>query len=144
MQLWTELSPNSKVAAYVEPLVQMDLARQERKWVEAAAQSAAIMLAEREAELLEEQRVVLVDLLAKCMADAQAAGFLEAVEVGAATGGDAVGTEEAAEGSAMQAVEAAAAEPADESEAPEDNDNADNEDKVPVTPKKVPTAGGSG
>ncbi|KAG6874830.1 hypothetical protein C0992_006398 [Termitomyces sp. T32_za158] len=29
--LWTELSPDSKVAAYVEPLVQMDLACQERQ-----------------------------------------------------------------------------------------------------------------
>ncbi|KAG6871004.1 hypothetical protein C0992_011946 [Termitomyces sp. T32_za158] len=55
--LWTELSPDSKVAAYIKPLVQMDLAHQERQWAEAAAQSAAIMLAEQEAELLEEQRV---------------------------------------------------------------------------------------
>ncbi|KAG6895280.1 hypothetical protein C0992_002197 [Termitomyces sp. T32_za158] len=120
--LWTELSPDSKVAAYVKPLVQIDLVRQEPKWVEAAAQSAAVMLAEREAELLEERRVALAELLAKCMANAQAAGFLEAVEVDAA----------------------AAAEPADESEAPEDDDNADDEDEVLVTPKRVPTAGGSG
>ncbi|KAG6884493.1 hypothetical protein C0992_006241 [Termitomyces sp. T32_za158] len=52
--LWTELSPDSKVAAYVKPLVQIDLAHQERKWAEAAAQSATIMSAEQEAELLEE------------------------------------------------------------------------------------------
>ncbi|KAG6895773.1 hypothetical protein C0992_012674 [Termitomyces sp. T32_za158] len=142
--LWTELSPDSKVAAYVKPLVQMDLACQEQKWAEAAAQSAAIMLAEREAELLEEWRIILSELLAKHMANAQAAGFLEAVEVGAATSGDAVGTGEAAEGSAVPAVKAAAAEPADESEAPEAKDNADNEDNVPVTPKRVLTAGGSG
>ncbi|KAG6894015.1 hypothetical protein C0992_007837 [Termitomyces sp. T32_za158] len=135
--LWTELSPDSKVAAYVEPLVQMDLVHQERQWAEAATQSAAIMSAEQEAELLEERRVALAKFLAKHTADAWAAGFLEAVEVGAATSGDAVGTGEAAE-------EAAAAEPVDESEAPEDEDDADDEDKVPVTPKRVPTAGGSG
>ncbi|KAG6876073.1 hypothetical protein C0992_001054 [Termitomyces sp. T32_za158] len=35
--LWTELFPDSKVAAYVKPLVQLDLAHQERKWAEAAA-----------------------------------------------------------------------------------------------------------
>ncbi|KAG6886021.1 hypothetical protein C0992_004728, partial [Termitomyces sp. T32_za158] len=138
------------VAAYVKPLVQMDLVRQEQKWAEAAAQSAAIMLAEWEAELLEEQRVALVELSAKHMADAQAAGFLEVVEVGAVTGGEAVGMGEAtisgpaAEGSAVPTAEAAAAEPADESEAPEDDDDADDEDEVPVTPKGVPTAGGSG
>ncbi|KAG6875480.1 hypothetical protein C0992_003687 [Termitomyces sp. T32_za158] len=140
----TELSPDSKVATYVEPLVQMDLA-------EAAAQSAAIMSAEQEAELLEERRVALVELSAKCMADVQAAEFLEAVEVGAVTSGEAVGTGEAAaggpaaaKGSAVPMVEAAAAEPADESEASEEDDEAEDEDEVPVTPKRVPTAGGSG
>ncbi|KAG6875137.1 hypothetical protein C0992_005034 [Termitomyces sp. T32_za158] len=137
--LWAELSPDSKVAAYVEPLVQMDLARQERQWAEAAAQSAAIMSAEWEVELLEERRVALAKFSAKCTADAQAAGFLEAVEVGTAGGGDAVEMGEMA-----AEVEAAAAEPVDESEAPEDEDDADNEDEVPVTPKRVPTAGGSG
>ncbi|KAG6895131.1 hypothetical protein C0992_003029 [Termitomyces sp. T32_za158] len=149
--LWTELFPNSKVAAYIEPLVQMDLARQERKWVEAAAQSAAIMLAEQEAELLEEWRVALAELLAKCMANVQAAGFLEVVEVGAITGGEVVGMEEAAaggpaaaEGLAVPMVEVAAAEPADEFEAPEEDDEAEDEDKVPVTPKRVLTAGSSG
>ncbi|KAG6893090.1 hypothetical protein C0992_011293, partial [Termitomyces sp. T32_za158] len=134
----TELSPDSKVAAYIKPLVQMDLAHQERQWAEAAAQSAAIMLAEWEAELLEEQRVALAVFLAKGTADAQVAGFLEAVEVGAASGGNAVET-----GETVAEVEVAAAEPADESEAPEDEDNADNEDEVPVTPKRVPNAGGS-
>ncbi|KAG6893867.1 hypothetical protein C0992_008337, partial [Termitomyces sp. T32_za158] len=69
-----------------------------RQWAEAAAQSAAIMSAEREAELLEERRVALAKLLAKCMAEAQAAGFLEAVEVGAISSGEAVWTGEAAEG----------------------------------------------
>ncbi|KAG6876072.1 hypothetical protein C0992_001053 [Termitomyces sp. T32_za158] len=78
------------------------------------------------------------------MADAWVAGFLVAVEVGAATGGDAVGTGEAAEGLAVPAVEAVAAELVDESEAPEDDDDADNEDEVLVTLKRVPTAGGSG
>ncbi|KAG6895224.1 hypothetical protein C0992_002496 [Termitomyces sp. T32_za158] len=142
--LWTELSPDSKVTAYVNPLVQMDLARQECTWVEAAAQSAAIMSAEWEAELLEERRVALAELLAKRTADAQAAGFLEAVEVGAASGGNAVETGEAAAGSAVAAVEAATAEPADESEAPENDDDADNEDNVLAMPKRVPTSGGSG
>ncbi|KAG6893323.1 hypothetical protein C0992_010482, partial [Termitomyces sp. T32_za158] len=47
--------PAPKVAAYVELLVQMDLAHQERQWVEEAVQSAAIMSAEWEAELLEER-----------------------------------------------------------------------------------------
>ncbi|KAG6885566.1 hypothetical protein C0992_005033 [Termitomyces sp. T32_za158] len=83
--LWTELSSDSKVAAYVKPLVQMDLARQERQWAEAAAQSAAIMSAEREAELLEEQRVALAKFLAKHTADAWVAGFLETVEPPTAT-----------------------------------------------------------
>ncbi|KAG6874829.1 hypothetical protein C0992_006397 [Termitomyces sp. T32_za158] len=101
------------------------------------------MSAEQEAELLEERRVALAALSAKHMAEAQAAGFLEAVEVGAVTSGEAVGTGEAAEGSAVATVEAAAAEPADESKAPE-NDNADDEDDVLATPKRVPTAGGSG
>ncbi|KAG6874885.1 hypothetical protein C0992_006087 [Termitomyces sp. T32_za158] len=142
--LWAELSPNSKVAAYIEPLVQMDLVHQERQWAEAAAQSAAIMLAEWEAELLEERQVALVELSAKHMADARAAGFLEEVEVGAASGGNAVETEEAAAGLAVAGVEAAAAEPADESKAPEDEDNADNEDEVPVMPKRVLTTGSSG
>ncbi|KAG6894610.1 hypothetical protein C0992_005405, partial [Termitomyces sp. T32_za158] len=74
--LWSqEEEMRDKVAAYIEPLVQMDLACQERKWVEAAAQSAAIMSAEREAELLEERRVALAELKAKRMADAWAAGF---------------------------------------------------------------------
>ncbi|KAG6883779.1 hypothetical protein C0992_007846 [Termitomyces sp. T32_za158] len=127
----------NKVAAYVELLVQIDLAHQEHQWAEAATQSAAIMLAEQEAELLEERRVALAELLAKRTADAQAAGFLEAVEVGAATDSDAVGTGEAAE-------EAAAAEPVDESEAPKDEDDADDEDEVLVMPKRVPTAGGNG
>ncbi|KAG6876395.1 hypothetical protein C0992_013108, partial [Termitomyces sp. T32_za158] len=141
--LWTELSPNSKVAAYVEPLVQMDLAHQERQWAEAAAQSAAIMLAEWEAELLEERKVALAEFSAKRTADAWVAGFLEVVEVGAASGGNAVEMGEAAAGLAVAGVEAAAAEPADESEAPE-NDDADNEDNVPATPKRLPTTGGSG
>ncbi|KAG6872965.1 hypothetical protein C0992_009218 [Termitomyces sp. T32_za158] len=65
----------------------MDLARQERQWAEAAMQSAAIMSAEREAELLEERRVALAALLAKRTAEAQAAGFLEVGEAGAASGG---------------------------------------------------------
>ncbi|KAG6869797.1 hypothetical protein C0992_001948, partial [Termitomyces sp. T32_za158] len=137
--LWAELFPNSKVAAYVEPLVQMDLARQERQWAEAAAQSAAIMSAEREAELLEERRVALAALSAKRTAEAQAAGFLEVGEAGAATGGEAVETGKAAAGSAV-----ATAEPAEESKAPESDDGADDEDKVPTTPKRVLTAGGSG
>ncbi|KAG6880975.1 hypothetical protein C0992_002158, partial [Termitomyces sp. T32_za158] len=81
-----------KVAAYVEPLAQLDLARQEHMWAEAAAQSAAIMSAEREAELLAEQRVALAEHSAKHTADVRAAGFLDAVEVGAASGGEAVGT----------------------------------------------------
>ncbi|KAG6881530.1 hypothetical protein C0992_000887, partial [Termitomyces sp. T32_za158] len=135
--LWAELSPDSKVAAYVEPLVQMDLARQERQWAEAAAQSAAIMSAEREAELMEERRVALAALSAKRTAEAQAAGFLEKGEAVAASGGEAVETGEAAAGSVT-------AEPAEESEAPENDDEADDEDEVPVTPKRVPTAGGSG
>ncbi|KAG6874680.1 hypothetical protein C0992_006993 [Termitomyces sp. T32_za158] len=134
--------PAPKVAAYVKPLVQMDLAHQERQWAEAAAQSAAIMSAEREAELLEERRVALVALSAKRTAEAQAAGFLEAV--GTAGGGDAVETGEAAAGSAVATVEAATAEPAEESEALENDDDADNEDKVLAMPKRVPTAGGSG
>ncbi|KAG6882439.1 hypothetical protein C0992_011658 [Termitomyces sp. T32_za158] len=115
----------------------MDLARQERQWAEAAAQSAAIMSAEREAELLEERRVALAALSAKRTAEAQAAGFLEVGEVGAASSGKAVETGEAAAG-------AVTAEPAEESEAPESDDEADDEDEVPVTPKRVPTAGGSG
>ncbi|KAG6894144.1 hypothetical protein C0992_007348 [Termitomyces sp. T32_za158] len=122
----------------------MDLACQERQWADAATQSAAIMLAEREAELLEKWRVALAKLLAKRTADAQVAGFLEAVEVGATSGGDVVGTGEAAERSAVAAVEAAAAEPADESEAPKANDDADDKDDVLVTPKRVPIAGNSG
>ncbi|KAG6887914.1 hypothetical protein C0992_010222 [Termitomyces sp. T32_za158] len=130
--------PAPKVAAYVKPLVQMDLACQEHQWAEAAAQSAAIMLAEREAELLEERRRVLAEFSAKRTADAWAAGFLEVGEEGAASSGEAVETGETA------AEVEAAAEPAEESEAPEDEDNADDEDKVPVTPKKVPTTGGSG
>ncbi|KAG6887029.1 hypothetical protein C0992_001154 [Termitomyces sp. T32_za158] len=135
--------PAPKVAAYVEPLVQMDLARQECQQAEAAAQSAAIMLAEQEVELLEEQRVALAELLAKHMADAQAAGFLEAV--GAVTGSEAVGMGEAATGGpAVPTVEVVTAEPADEAEATEDDDDADNEDEVTVMPKRVPTAGGSG
>ncbi|KAG6894351.1 hypothetical protein C0992_006482 [Termitomyces sp. T32_za158] len=116
----------------------MDLARQERQWAEAATQSAAIMLAEREAELLEERRLALAKFSAKRTADARAAGFLEAGEEGAASGGEAVET-----GETVAEVEVAA-EPAEESEAPEDEDDANNEDEVPVTPKKVPTAGGSG
>ncbi|KAG6875882.1 hypothetical protein C0992_001926 [Termitomyces sp. T32_za158] len=142
--LWTELSPNSKVAAYIEPLVQMDLARQECQWAEAATQSAAIMSAEREAELLEEQRVALAKFSAKRTADTRVAGFLEAGEEGAASGGEAVEIGEAAAGSTVAAVEAATAEPADESEAPENDDDADNEDDVLATPKRVPTTGGSG
>ncbi|KAG6884612.1 hypothetical protein C0992_006018 [Termitomyces sp. T32_za158] len=105
--LWTELSPDSKVTAYVKSLVQLDLARPEHTWVEAAAQSAAIMSAEQEAELLAERRVALADLSAKRMADAQSAGFLEEVGVGAASGGDAVEM-----GEVVAEVEAAAAEPA--------------------------------
>ncbi|KAG6870915.1 hypothetical protein C0992_012122, partial [Termitomyces sp. T32_za158] len=135
--LWTELSPDSKVAAYVEPLAQMDLARQERTWAEAAAQSAAIMSAEREAELLAERRVALAEHSSKRIAEAQALGFLGAAEVGAASGGEAVGTGKAVEGSA----ETAAAEPAEESAAPENDEDADDEDEVPATPKRVPTAG---
>ncbi|KAG6875111.1 hypothetical protein C0992_005178, partial [Termitomyces sp. T32_za158] len=73
-----------------------------------------------------------------------ALGFLGAAEVGAASGGEAVGTGEAVEGSAVAAVETAAAEPAEESTAPENDEDADDEDKVPATPKRVPTAGGSG
>ncbi|KAG6896977.1 hypothetical protein C0992_004915 [Termitomyces sp. T32_za158] len=114
----------------------MDLARQDCKWMEAAAQSMAIMSAEQEAELLAEQRVALADLSAKHIADAWAAGFLEAVEVGAEAGANVVGMGEAAEGSAGPMVEAAATEPVDESRVPEDDDNADNEDKTPSTPKK--------
>ncbi|KAG6875182.1 hypothetical protein C0992_004877 [Termitomyces sp. T32_za158] len=140
--LWTELSPNSKVAAYVEPLVQMDLARQECQWAEAATQSAAIMSAEQEAELLEERQIALAEFLAKRIADAQAAGFLEAV--GAASGGKVVEVGEAAAGLAVAAGEVATAEPADESKAPETDNDADNEDEVPAMPKRVPTAGGSG
>ncbi|KAG6873176.1 hypothetical protein C0992_008971 [Termitomyces sp. T32_za158] len=136
--LWTELSPDSKVAAYVEPLVQLDLACQECTWAEAAAQSAAIMSAEQEAELLAEQRVPLADLSAKRMADAQSAGFLEEVGVGAASSSNAVETGEAA-----AEVEVAAAEPAEESEVPEDDNDTDNEAKAPSMPKKVPTVGGS-
>ncbi|KAG6893509.1 hypothetical protein C0992_009720, partial [Termitomyces sp. T32_za158] len=117
----------------------MDLARQERQWAEAATQSAAIMSAEWEAELLEERRVALAALSAKRTAEAQAAGFLEVGEAGAASGGEAVETGEAAAGSAV-----ATAELAEESEAPETDDGADNEDEVPATPKRVPTAGGSG
>ncbi|KAG6893017.1 hypothetical protein C0992_011552, partial [Termitomyces sp. T32_za158] len=117
----------------------MDLARQERQWAEAAAQSAAIMSAEQEAELLEERRVALAALLAKRTAEAQAAGFLEVGEAGAATGGEAVEMGEAAAGSAAATVE-----PAEEFEAPETDNGADNEDEVPATPKRVPTAGGSG
>ncbi|KAG6893630.1 hypothetical protein C0992_009266, partial [Termitomyces sp. T32_za158] len=116
----------------------MDLARQEHQWAEAAAPSAAIMSAEQEAELLEERRLALAEFLAKRTADAQAAGFLEVGEEGAASGGEAVETGETA------AEVEAAAEPAEESEAPEDEDDAGDEDKVLVTPKKVPTAGGSG
>ncbi|KAG6883907.1 hypothetical protein C0992_007476 [Termitomyces sp. T32_za158] len=142
--LWTELSPDSKVAAYVEPLVQMDLACQDCKWAEAAAQSAAIMSAEQEAELLAEQRVALADLSAKRMADAWAAGFLEVVGVGAEAGGDAVGMGMAAEGLAVPVVEAAAAEPAEESKAPENDDDMGDEAEAPSMPKKVPTIGGSG
>ncbi|KAG6874748.1 hypothetical protein C0992_006734 [Termitomyces sp. T32_za158] len=130
--------PAPKVAAYVEPLVQMDLVRQERQWAEAATQSAAIMSAEQEAELLEERRLALAEFLAKRTADARVAGFLEAGEEGAASGGEAVETGK------MAAEVEAAAEPAEESKAPEDEDDADDEDEVPVTPKKVPTAGGSG
>ncbi|KAG6880550.1 hypothetical protein C0992_003635, partial [Termitomyces sp. T32_za158] len=115
----------------------MDLARQERQWAEAATQSAAIMSAEWEAELLEERRVALAALSAKRTAEAQAAGFLEVGEAGAASGGEAVETGEAAAGSAV-----ATAELAEESEAPETDDGADNEDEVPATPKRVPTAGG--
>ncbi|KAG6893991.1 hypothetical protein C0992_007925, partial [Termitomyces sp. T32_za158] len=132
-----------KVAAYVEPLAQLDLARQERTWVEAAAQSAAIMSAEREVELLAEQRVALTEHSAKRTADARAAEFLDAVEVGAASGGEVVGTGVATEEPAVAEVEAAGAEPAEESEVPE-TDDADDEEEVPVTPKRVPTAGGSG
>ncbi|KAG6872441.1 hypothetical protein C0992_009611, partial [Termitomyces sp. T32_za158] len=142
--LWAELSPDSKVAAYVEPLVQMDLARQEHQWAEVATQSAAIMSAEREAELLEERYVALAALSAKRTAEAQAAGFLEVGEAGAASGSKAVETGKAAAGSAVAAVKAATAEPAEESEAPETDNGADNEDEVPTTPKRVPTAGGSG
>ncbi|KAG6872372.1 hypothetical protein C0992_009644, partial [Termitomyces sp. T32_za158] len=111
---------------------------------EAAAQSAAIMSAEREVELLKEQRVALAALSAKRTAEAQAAGFLEMGEAGAASGGEAVEMGEAAAGSAVAAVEAATAELAEESEAPETDDGADDEDEVPATPKRVPTAGGSG
>ncbi|KAG6887167.1 hypothetical protein C0992_000350 [Termitomyces sp. T32_za158] len=133
-----------KVTAYVDPLVQMDLARQEHMWAEAAAQIAAIMSAEWEAELLEEWRVALAKLLAKRTADARAAGFLEAVEVGAASSSEAVKTEEAAAGSAVTAGEAATAEPVDESEAPETDNDADDEDNVPAMPKRVLTTGSSG
>ncbi|KAG6894159.1 hypothetical protein C0992_007283, partial [Termitomyces sp. T32_za158] len=140
--LWAELFPDSKVAAYVKPLVQMDLARQERQWAEAATQSATIMSAEQEAELLEERRVALAALSAKCTAEAQAAGFLEAVD--AAGGSDVVETGEAVAGSAVVVVEAATVEPAEESEAPENDNDADDEDEVPAMPKRVPTAGGSG
>ncbi|KAG6883903.1 hypothetical protein C0992_007505 [Termitomyces sp. T32_za158] len=141
--LWTELSPDSKVAAYVEPLVQLDLARQECMWAEAAAQSAAIMSAEREAELLAERQVALAEHLAKHIAEARAARFLEAEEEGAASGGDAVETGETAAGSAVAAVKAVA-EPVDESEAPEDENHMDDEVEAPSTPKKVLTVGGSG
>ncbi|KAG6882623.1 hypothetical protein C0992_011182, partial [Termitomyces sp. T32_za158] len=71
---------------------------------------------------------------------AQAAGFLEIGEAVAASGGEAVETGKAAAGS----VTAEPAEAVEESEAPENDDEADNEDKVPATPKRVPTAGGSG
>ncbi|KAG6893101.1 hypothetical protein C0992_011264 [Termitomyces sp. T32_za158] len=50
--LWTELSPNSKVTAYVEPLVQMDLVCQDHKWVEAATQSVAAEFTNREEKKL--------------------------------------------------------------------------------------------
>ncbi|KAG6893836.1 hypothetical protein C0992_008492, partial [Termitomyces sp. T32_za158] len=142
--LWTELSPDSKVTTYVEPLAQLDLARQERTWAEAATQRAAIMSAERESELLVERRVALAEHLAKRIAEARAAGFLEAGVEGAASGGDAVEMGKAAEGSAVPAGEAAAAEPAEESEAPENDNDADDEDEAPSMPKKVPTIGGSG
>ncbi|KAG6874250.1 hypothetical protein C0992_007973 [Termitomyces sp. T32_za158] len=125
----------------------MDLARQEHKWAEAAAQSAAIMSAEQEAELLEEWRVVLAELMAGHMADAQVAGFLETEEVVAETGGQAVGTGEtvlqeaaAAEELAVTVVEAVAA----EESAGKSDEEADNEDKAPVMPKRAPTAGSSG
>ncbi|KAG6874251.1 hypothetical protein C0992_007971 [Termitomyces sp. T32_za158] len=131
-------SPSAlKVTAFVKPLVQMDLACQDCKWAEAAAQSTAIMLAKQEAELLAEQRVALAELSAKRMANTQAAGFLEAVEVGAVTGGDAVGTGEAAmAGLAVPAVEAAVADKSADESAAQDDEEADDKDEVPTTPKK--------
>ncbi|KAG6879174.1 hypothetical protein C0992_004639 [Termitomyces sp. T32_za158] len=153
--LWTELSPDSKVAAYVKPLVQMKLACQEHKWAEAAAQSMAVMSAEREAELLEEWRVVLAELMARRMANARAAGFLEAKTVGVETGGEAVETgetvlqgaaaakPEAAEELVVPVVEVVAAEKSADESATQDNKEADNEDEAPVTPKTVLTIGSS-
>ncbi|KAG6887130.1 hypothetical protein C0992_000531 [Termitomyces sp. T32_za158] len=108
-------------------VVQMELEWQEHKWAKATAQSAAFMLAERKAELLKEWRVVLAELMAGQMANARAAGFLEAEVVGAETSGEAVETGETApQGAAAKpevaeelagpAVEAVAAEEsADES-----------------------------
>ncbi|KAG6894258.1 hypothetical protein C0992_006905, partial [Termitomyces sp. T32_za158] len=157
MWLWTELSPDSKVAAYIEPLVQMDLACQERMWVEAATQSAAVMSAEQEAELLQEQRAVLAEHTAKRMAKAQAAGFLVVEPVSAKTGSEVVGTEEAvlqeagvdepeaAEELTVPAGDAVAAEESVvESEAQDNEEEVDDKDEAPVMPKKVPTIGSSG
>ncbi|KAG6894609.1 hypothetical protein C0992_005404 [Termitomyces sp. T32_za158] len=63
---------------------------------------------------------------------------------GAALQGAAAAEPEAAEEPAVPAVEAVAAEELADESAAQDNEEADNEDKAPVTPKKVPTVGGSG
>ncbi|KAG6871511.1 hypothetical protein C0992_010821, partial [Termitomyces sp. T32_za158] len=114
LTLWTEISPNSTVDMYVWPLVELDLDQQAQIYVEAAKQR---------------------------MAEGQVAGFLapETSVAGASTVSPSAGTEtavEAAEALLMETLEAAV----EEELAEEDMDN---EDNVPSTPKRSKAVGKS-
>ncbi|KAG6884450.1 hypothetical protein C0992_006303 [Termitomyces sp. T32_za158] len=152
LTLWTELSLDSKVDVYVKPLMEIELDRQACWCAEAAKQQSAELLLEEEQALLRKWAA----LMASTMAAGQAAGFLalETSVAGMSIGSPimglvatrammavAGGAEVVSEPSVLtvEAVVAGEGESADKSD-----DQADNEDKAPVTPKRAPTAGGSG
>ncbi|KAG6896335.1 hypothetical protein C0992_008923 [Termitomyces sp. T32_za158] len=128
---------NFKVAAYMEPLVQMDLVHQEHMWAEAAKQRLVQLLAEQEQAFPWEQAA----FMGTKMAEGQMAGFLapEMSMAGVSTSGPSTDTKavvEAVEAPPVELLEVAGEEVLAE-------EDADNEDNTPVTFKRSKAIGSS-
>ncbi|KAG6871576.1 hypothetical protein C0992_010686 [Termitomyces sp. T32_za158] len=136
LTLWTELSPDSKVDVYVRPLVELDLDWQAAIWAEAAEQRSVELTVEQEEILLRERAA----LIAQHTAKGRAAGILPPA------------SEPVAGPSGVNAPEPVAAEPAKSAAVAEGSDyeggssnhsdeEEDNEEIIPQTPKRSKTVG---